>query len=480
MKTMKKVLLFSSLIFCSGFLIKAQTVTKQLYLSSPGQILDRVDHVATGDLSTSQTNLLSGTGGFETITQAGAPVSSDAPQTATTHSFVYNSGTTGTSRALLVGISYLNANNRAVSSITYGGQAMTLVGDLNYNNGGSTYYTRVYIYRLIAPLTGSNTLSVTWSGALSQGAVVGAIVYNGVNQTTPTGTFASASGNSTTPSVTVTGATGRLMFAVVSGQTTSAYSVTGGGTQLWNSMPYSGQTAGNAQSRPGAASVNLTWSGSNSRWAAAGVSLFQAPKTNSVSFTQSPVMCSNLIIKAGTITVTNYVNIVNGSMPVNPSVSALIKYGATTIINLSNPVYNSGSGTLTWTGTLAADKAVPSGQAITLLITSTEINADFLIEYDSQTRPSKINLPVSTFINVNSVDVYSAAYPGGILVTSSQGGINRYFRAVASDPFGAADITAVNFTITPTGTVVAGTLVATSGCTSIHIIYNKCNCKRRI
>ncbi len=222
LKTMKKNLLFAALILCAGYASIAQTVTKQLYLSSPGQVLDRVDPVATGDLSTSQSNTLYGAGGFETITQVGAPASSNASQYATTHSFSYNSGATGTSRILLVGVSYLNSNNRSVSSVSYGGQTMTLVGDLNYNNGSGTYYTRVYIYRLIAPATGSNTLSVTWSGALSQGAVVGAITYTGVNQSTPTGTFASASGYNTTPAVTVAGATGRLMFGVISGQTTSA------------------------------------------------------------------------------------------------------------------------------------------------------------------------------------------------------------------------------------------------------------------
>jgi hypothetical protein len=465
---MKKVLLFAALILYAGFLTVAQTVTKQLYLSSSGQILDRVDPVATGDLSTAQTNVLYGSGGFETITQVGAPASSNAAQTASTHSFAYNSGSTGTSRVMLVGISYLNANNTAVSSINYGGQVMTLVGDLNYNNGGSTYYTRVYIYRLIAPLTGSNTLALTWSGALSQGAVVGAITYNGVNQSTPTGTFASSSGNNTTPSVTVTGATGRVMFGVVSGQTTSAYNVTNGGTQLWSSMPYSGQTTGNAQSKPGATSVDLTWSGANRRWAASGVSLYQATKITSASFIQSPVLCSNLIIKAGTITVTNYISIVNGSMPANPSVTAVLKYGATTIITLSNPVYNSGNNTLTWTASLGADVTVSAGQAISLDITNTQVSGDFLIEYDSQAKPSKIDLPVSTFINVNSVDVYNAAYPSGTIVTISPGGATRYLRSVVSDPFGPADITALNYTITPTGYIVAGTQVATSGCTNTY------------
>src|SRR6185503_11412810 len=92
----------------------------------------------------------------------------------------------------------------------------------------------------------------------------------------------------------------------------------------------------------------------------------------------------------------------------------------------------------------------------------------FGIDFDSQTKPSRIDLPVSTFINVNSLAVYSAAYPGGAPVVSGVGGTTKYIRAVVTDPFGSSDITGMNFTITPTGTTVAATSVATSGCTRAY------------
>lgn len=463
---MKKFLPLFILILISGFAVWSQTVVKQLYFSSPNQSLDRVDPVATADATTAQSSVLYGGTSYETITQLGTAAFSNAAQTASTHSFSYFSTiSSSTSRILMVGISYKNTNDRTVTSVTYAGQTMTLVGDRSYTPSGSNYYARVYIYRLLAPATGNNTLSITWSGALSQGAVIGAVTYSGVDQTTPTGTFASATGSNSVPAVTVSGATGRMMFGVVAGLTTSNYAASTGGTQLYTSTPYSGQTAGSGQSKAGAATVSLSWNGSNDKWAVAGVSLIQARQPSNTIFTQSTTLCSNLIIKAGTISVTNYISIVSGTMIINPAVTATIKYGSTTIITLSNPSYNLVTGLLTWTGSLAADVTVPAGQAITLEVTNNQSGVNFLIEYDSQTKPSKIEIPVSTFINVNSIGVYNAAYSAGNAITTSPVGVSRYFRAVVSDPFGTSDITGLDFTITPTGTVVAGTLVATSGCT---------------
>ena len=184
------------------------------------------------------------------------------------------------------------------------------------------------------------------------------------------------------------------------------------------------------------------------------------------TFTMNPVLCSDLTIKAGSISVNNYITISSGAMPVNPAITAELRYGATNIITLTNPVYN--SGLLTWTGTLAADVTVPAGQAISLIVTTAEPGVIFRIDFDSQTKPSKIDLPVSTFIDVTSLGVYSAAYPGGTPVVSGVGGTTKYIRAVVTDPFGSSDITGMNFTITPTGTTVAATSVATSGCTRTY------------
>ncbi len=455
-----KVAAFFSLFFLSAN-ISAQTVTKQLYLSDPSLSLDRIDPVATADNSTSQSFEL----GQSAITQVGTPAFSNAAETATSHSFTYNSGVTGVNRILMVGISYRNNDSETVSAATYNGQAMTQVGTVNNGTNG-----RVYIYRLVNPPTGNNTLAVTWNSALNRGAVIGAITYSGVNQTNPTGTFASNTGNNTTPGVTVSSGAGQVAFGVVGGRTTSDYTATTtGATQLWTSRPFSGQTSGCGQSVPGASSVALSWSGSSNQWAAAGVSL-NPNITTAIAFTQSPNLCSNLTVKAGTnISVALYLNIVNGSMPSNPNITAALRYGSTTFATSNTPTYNSGTGILTWTGTLPSDVTIPAGQAIVLDITNAQNGVAYLIEYDSQTKPSKINLPVSTYIDITSHQPYTAPYPGGSVISGPVvAGTTLYVRTVVTDPFGFGDITGLNLTITPPGSTVASTSVATSGCTRTY------------
>jgi hypothetical protein len=188
--------------------------------------------------------------------------------------------------------------------------------------------------------------------------------------------------------------------------------------------------------------------------------------TTTTTFTMGTALCSDLIIKAGTISVANYINVASGTMPANPNITAELRYGSTTIITLTNPIYS--AGLLTWTGTLASDVVVPAGQTISLVVTTAQGGVTFRIEYDSQTRPSRINLPVATFINVTSLGVYTAAYPGGSLVTSGVGGTTKYIRAVVTDPFGFADITGMNITITPTGSTVSATSVGTTSCTRTY------------
>ena len=198
----------------------------------------------------------------------------------------------------------------------------------------------------------------------------------------------------------------------------------------------------------------------------ASTGLLSSTGTTFTTFTMAPALCSDLVIKAGTISVTNYITISSGTMPANPAITAELRYGATNIITLTNPIYS--AGLLTWTAALGTDVVVPAGQAITLQVTTAQAGVIFRIDFDSQTRPSKITLPVSTYIDVTSLEVYSAAYPGGLPVVSGVGGTTKYIRATVTDPFGFSDITGMNITITPTGSTVAATSVATSGCTRTY------------
>ncbi len=427
----------------------AQTVTKQLYLSSPGLTLDRTDPVATADNTTASI----GVGVKVSSTTTGFSANPNA------NSFTVSHTTgTGNNRLMLVGISQ---KNKLVNSVTYGGVALTLVGESITSSNA-----RIHLYRLINPASGTANVVVNLSANPDKGIVVGVTTFENVDQTNPLGTFAAATGSSNSASVSVASAAGELVFDLATYRNTTMTSGSGQ-TSLYNINSGGEIDGGGSSTKPGAASVSMGWNGASSQsWAIGGISI----KPATITFTQSPVLCSPLTIKAGSISLITYVSAITGTLPSNPSMTASLKHGATSIITLSSPVYNSGAGTITWTGTLAADITIPAGVAIAVDIKTNQSGVSFKLDYDSQTKPSKINLPVSTYINVNSLEVYNAAYPGGSIITNntSLGGTTKYLRAVVSDPFGYDDITALNMTITPTGTVSSATSVATSGCTKTY------------
>ena len=337
--------------------------------------------------------------GGTTINVVGAAVSTNAGNVSSLTSS-YDSGSTGTNRILLVGISYRNStSSRTVSSVTYNTQALTRWGTAA--NGSSAV---MYIYARTNPPTGANNLVVNWSGGLSYGAVIGAVTYAGVNQTTPTNSsgFVSTNGTSTTPATpAITSAAGQVVFGVVAGRTTGIYTNTA--TGLWSASANSGNTAGAGQSQDGSSSVTSSWTGSPSAaWVAGEVSLQPAPV-----------------------------------------------YPAT---------YQ-----LDWTTTLGSAVTVPSGEAISLTV-SNGSGTPFSILYDSTTNASKVVLPTTTVISAQSIGIYDAPYPGGGLQSAPNNGQTLYARVVVSDPFGSYDISSVGLVIDGPGTAddISTTLTSAS------------------
>ncbi len=191
--------------------------------------------------------------------------------------------------------------------------------------------------------------------------------------------------------------------------------------------------------------------------------------TATTTFTLSPALCNDLTIKAQNIAVQLYLSIASGTMTVNPNITALIKYDSTNIINLTNPVYNSGTGVLSWTGTLGADVTVPSGKSIDLVITTAQAGVTFRIDYRSMTKPSRISLfPVSTFIDFTSFAVYTAPYPGGVQRISGLQNTTYYARATITTPFGYKDITGMDLKISPPGSIVPVNCVDSTTCTRTY------------
>ena len=504
---------------CCGFILSTpaygQTVIKQLYLSDPGQSLDRMDPVATADITTTQSAALTPSAQYLYALRGGSRIDFWRYNIAgnTWNAMANTPGTVSRGGALASNGSFIYALRGASTdfwrynpagdtwsamastpSPVSGGAALVHVNGAIYAfAGGSTttfwkYSIATNTWTVMAPAPSSST--VDWGGSLT---------------TNGTDIFAlRGSGTSTFWKYTVATNTWSVMAALSMGidgggslgfDGTSVYALRGGNfnssykynvsTNTWvlgantpnpvfkggalisdDQLSYAlrGNNSKDFWSYNGTAWSVLSSLPSNVDSGGAIIKLGTTGKTT--SFTQTPILCSPLTIKAGTITISNYISLVYGSMPANPAITATLKYGATTIITLSNPVYNSGTGLLTWTGTLPADVTIATGQAITLVINTLQTDVSFKIEYDSQTKPSRIDLPVSTFINVNSIGLYTAAYPVGTLVSNSLEGSTRYIRATVTDPFGYADIRSLNVTVTP-GSTTAGTTVYNLGCTKI-------------
>lgn len=163
--------------------------------------------------------------------------------------------TSGTNRLMLVGISWDGTATTAVSSVTYNGEALSLVGS------EQTTYRGMCIYKLVAPDIDTHDVVVSFSTVPTGGSVVGVVTFTGVDQTTPLGTFVGASGCTITATVDVSSAIGELVFDTV--MVLKKTMVVGEGqTQQWNEIESSCRGGGSTE--PGAETVTMSWTLSTS------------------------------------------------------------------------------------------------------------------------------------------------------------------------------------------------------------------------
>lgn len=178
---------------------------------------------------------------------------------------------TGTDRLLVVGCSINSGASASVSGVTYNGVSMTSAGAAPIDGGN----TEVSLWYLVAPATGSNTIAITITGTIS-GISAGGVSFTGVHQTTPVGTYASATGNSTTATVNVTSATNEMVVDVCGCFFTSTLSVGAGQTQRFNAQAGFVVT-GAGSTEAGASSVTMSWTLSTSgNWAIAALPVKEA------------------------------------------------------------------------------------------------------------------------------------------------------------------------------------------------------------
>ena len=180
--------------------------------------------------------------------------------TSLTWSHTVNSGD---NRILTVGLSLISGQS---TSVTYGGNAMTLAGR---HIGTHT----IEIWRLLSPMVGTANIVANFSGSLE--AIGGAAAFDGVDQTNPTGVFAGAGTDSGTASVTVASAVGDLVIDTMFVDLPTAVTAQGGQTEHWELT--NGRT-GAGSTKAGDTSVTMSWTlASADEWDIGAVSLKAAP-----------------------------------------------------------------------------------------------------------------------------------------------------------------------------------------------------------
>ncbi|WP_036307174.1 DUF4347 domain-containing protein, partial [Methyloglobulus morosus] len=179
----------------------------------------------------------------------------------------------GSDRALFVEIAIDNLGSN-VNGVTYGGVALTQVGRTEGNHA-------VEIWALVNPTVGTANVVVSLSGNTAVAA--GASTFNGVNQSTPYGTYAGNSGTTiplinTTGSVTVASATGDVVIDAQFWTDTLADTTGSGQTSQWSSSSLLTSALGSSSTEAGAASVTMSGSASilsvlGAQWSIGAVSI---------------------------------------------------------------------------------------------------------------------------------------------------------------------------------------------------------------
>ena len=215
-------------------------------------------------------------------------VAVDATSTGATtgNSLTISHMTSGTSRLMLVGVSMDAQTSASVTSVTYNGSALSLVGTIQ--DTGSN--VRVELWQMVAPATGTHDVVVSFSQSMTEGGIAGVMTFNGVDQTTPLGSFASAQGIGTTASVNVSTDVGDLVFSTmgVDGGTDDALNHAAGQTEYWETFQPGTEGAGSTKLAT-STSETMSWTFLSNQWAIGAVSIKSVANTEMQMITGSYV-----------------------------------------------------------------------------------------------------------------------------------------------------------------------------------------------
>jgi uncharacterized repeat protein (TIGR01451 family) len=378
--------------------------------------------------------------------------SADATGTATVAVTVSHTTTTTADRLLIVGVSInlTNSTGATVTSVTYGGTALTQQGF--HNDAGLT--RRVEMWSLLAPASGTANVVVNVNVPTNAtvGVVVGATTFTGVDQTLPMGAFVSADGaaGACVASATPTSACNSQLNvpSVVNGMvidtlaTGEAPTVTASNPQVqqWNAVSggfTNRDVTGTGSTRAGAPSLPVSeLFSATSNWSQGAVPI--NPSTADIAVSTSVgsavFLGSNTVY---TITVTN-----NGPSAANGVTLTDTLAAGPTFVSAVASAGTACTGTGPVNCTLPTPLASGATATITVTVTAGAVGAyaNTATITDSGTPPDP-NTGNNSYTAVATVQTaacatVSQAAPGGTLT----GVVNTYYPGTASVAAGATSI----------------------------------------
>jgi hypothetical protein len=173
----------------------------------------------------------------------------------------------GSNRVLVVGVAaeYSSSSSCQASSVTYGGTALTRIGQAV---AGTSIYQCASLWYLVAPAVGTASVSVSFGAALD-GATAGAVTLFGIKQAAPDASNTSFSNSgATSTSVTTAAANSTVVDVFGSGQPLGDLAPGSGQTGQWSqdaggTATSSGGSSTETVASAGSATLSWTQTGIN-------------------------------------------------------------------------------------------------------------------------------------------------------------------------------------------------------------------------
>lgn len=221
---------------------------------------------------------------------------SSAGASATASPLSWSHTCTGTNLLLLAGV-VDDDDGAAITSMTYGSQPMTQVGTYVHQDADTAGWTT--LYKLVAPIAGTATITVNGVGGHCEG---GSVSFTGADQSTGVGAPQTATGPITAPTLSFTPTTSGNIVTAVLGNGSAITSATSPATSRWINNQGGGSAGGNgamATSPSTGSAVTMAWATTHDWWAIVAVEVLAAAgaavlKTETQTFTRQAVKRASL------------------------------------------------------------------------------------------------------------------------------------------------------------------------------------------